>query len=78
MRIYLRAAVGLWSQSTGRVEESSEPWAYPSTPKRWGPFLMLQPSPPEGGAVCLGSLGWGYDHKDPGWAPGGEIGFVGG
>lgn len=38
---------------------------------------MLQPSLPEGGPVCLGSLGWGYEHKDPGWASGGKIGFVG-
>lgn len=36
MRIYLRAAIGFWSQSTGKVEESSGLWAYAPHPKEVG------------------------------------------
>lgn len=54
----LGAAAGLWPESAaGRG--SCRPQACSPTPGEQEPFLKSQPAPQAGGAICLGSLGWG-------------------
>lgn len=66
--MYLGAAVGFSSQSAGGREKAAGSWSYSPTPKRWGLFLLSEPSSPEEGAVCPRFFAMELESKDSGWA----------